>query len=903
MKFALAWALSSALLSWATTVGVSQTGTPENVIPLAYIVEIDPSIVGISSITGKRSTTPHTGLYEAMHKRDITWTITHEYVGDLFNGAAVRLNDKKDLIKLAEIAGVISISPVMIHPRPNPVYQHSIIGPDDPNIPPDTQSTHVMCGVDKLHAEGRFGAGIKIGILDTGFDYKHPSLGGCFGPGCKFASGYDFVGDDYTGGNKPVPDDDPMDCGGHGTHVAGIIGTNPGNMYNISGVAYKAELAGYRVFGCDGGVADDVLLAAITRAYNEGCNVITMSLGGTSGWTTTPSGVISSRAAKFGRIVTIAAGNSGDAGMWYASSPGTGIDVISVGSVDNTMTPIQHAKVSDHDDIVYYSLRPLNFTEALPVYPISKTVVANDACNPLPADTPDLSGYVVLIRRGTCAFADKLANVAAKGARVALIYNDDRVPTSIASDPIPAAMISAADGAYLLNQYISGSPPIISFPQTGGNGEAPNPNGGLMSSFSSFGPTYDAYMKPALAAPGGGILSTLPLDQGSWGIASGTSMATPYVAGVSALLLEAKGNIITVARSARDLLQTTANVIPQDRKDSALLHTAAVQGAGLIDAYKMVHYQTTVSPGQLLLNDTANFNGRHLIKVTNGSNKKQTYTLSHKPAGTAQSLRTGSIQQNTYPVPLTADAASVSMPQSITIRAGETRSFEVNILPPDIDPSTIPVYSGYIEVASQSGEVLTITYLGIASALRDATILDNTSELLGVKLPSLLDPQGDFTTTEQTYTFNDDKFPAIAYRLVMGTRAISIDLVSEDTTVPDTIARRTAEKRFLLDPPAGWNVDALTGRVGQNGGTYSQVPTVGVLARDEYRARHSASKDPGSGYSTFELRNNTFADDTVIPNGRYKILLRTLKITGDLSEETDYEAWLSPTVVFDATNA
>jgi subtilisin family serine protease len=64
-------------------------------------------------------------------------------------------------------------------------------------------------------------------MIDTGVDYKHPALGGCFGPGCKVAYGYDFVGDDYDNGDSdkdtPKPDKDPMDCAGHGTHVAGIV--------------------------------------------------------------------------------------------------------------------------------------------------------------------------------------------------------------------------------------------------------------------------------------------------------------------------------------------------------------------------------------------------------------------------------------------------------------------------------------------------------------------------------------------------------------------------------------------------------------------------------------------------------------------------------------------------------
>lgn len=62
---------------------------------------------------------------------------------------------------------------------------------------------------------------------DTGVDYKHPALGGCFGSGCKVAFGHDFVGDAYDNGSPekdvPKPDKDPMDCAGHGTHVAGIV--------------------------------------------------------------------------------------------------------------------------------------------------------------------------------------------------------------------------------------------------------------------------------------------------------------------------------------------------------------------------------------------------------------------------------------------------------------------------------------------------------------------------------------------------------------------------------------------------------------------------------------------------------------------------------------------------------
>jgi subtilisin family serine protease len=67
-----------------------------------------------------------------------------------------------------------------------------------------------MTGVDKLHTEGLKGDGVLVGIIDTGIDYNHPALGGCFGPGCKVAGGTDLVGDAYNGTNTPIPGKMPL---------------------------------------------------------------------------------------------------------------------------------------------------------------------------------------------------------------------------------------------------------------------------------------------------------------------------------------------------------------------------------------------------------------------------------------------------------------------------------------------------------------------------------------------------------------------------------------------------------------------------------------------------------------------------------------------------------------------
>ncbi|RKP08022.1 peptidase S8/S53 domain-containing protein, partial [Thamnocephalis sphaerospora] len=100
--------------------------------------------------------------------------------------------------------------------------------------------------------------GVKIGIIDSGIDYKHPDLGGCFGTGCLVAHGYDFVGDAYTGFNRPQPDSDPMDeCNGHGTHVAGIIASTADYFSSISAIG------AYRVLGCRGKTNLKVIVSAM----------------------------------------------------------------------------------------------------------------------------------------------------------------------------------------------------------------------------------------------------------------------------------------------------------------------------------------------------------------------------------------------------------------------------------------------------------------------------------------------------------------------------------------------------------------------------------------------------------------------------------------------------------------
>ncbi|KAI0363362.1 subtilisin-like protease [Pilatotrama ljubarskyi] len=829
-----------------------------------------------------------------MRKRELGFRVEKEFNSPgLFLGSVLTLDD---VAKVQDIPGVKAIRPVKLIPAPQPVKKHIVTGLDDPQVPPDSESTHILTGVDKLHAQGITGQGIKIGIIDTGIDFTNPFLGGGFGPGFKVIGGFDFVGDNFTGANTPQPDPNPLDqCNGHGTHVAGIIGANPGNPFNISGVAFSASINAYRIFGCTGDVSDDIIIEALLRGVSDGNHILTMSLGGADGWTESSSAVVSSRIAATGKIVTIAAGNDGAKGSWYTSSPGNGINAISVASLDNTVIPLQNATVHGvaHDPITYFSTFPLPVNGTLPIFAVSNdTTVPDDACNPLPDDTPDLSSFVVIVRRGTCTFVQKLTNIAAKGGQVVLIYDNGSGFSAIdVGNFTTATLIQAADGSFLVNEFASGASVSLSFPQVGGGFQFPDAAGGLISSFTSFGPSNDFFFKPAIAAPGGNILSTFPVPLGTFAVLSGTSMATPFMAGVSALLFSVKGTAPEVGLTARTLFETTAQRVASSHTDGDPLQTVTQQGAGLVDAFKAIHADIIVSPGELITNDTAHFKGLQTFTVKNIGKTAKSFKISHIPAGTALTFQPGTIFPADGPVPLSTNFATVKFSEtSFTVHPGQTQEITAHITPPTgLDPTTFPVFSGFIELANAE-ESFQVTYLGLAGALKDVQVVDDTDVFFGVDLPVLTDAAGNFLTGPTNFTFIGDDAPTVLMRLAFGTPKLLFDLVDPNIKIKMTLNKRSdvpvADRSIFSFPNAA------------KSGTFAQVRTLGSLFEADFQPRNS-DEDDGTGFNTLTI-SNQFANGTTIPNGSYRILLRALKVTGDPTKEEDFESWLSPVIGVEA---
>jgi len=205
-------------------------------IDKAFIVELSSS----SSLTG-RSLNPHT----LFHKRaeSLDYSVRQEFNSpDTYLGLSIQVRSpgSDDDIKrqLKQIPGVVSVSqvqrvtlPITFNTSMDPLLSF-------PNAPPlelaqgsgNLASSLQMGGVDKLHSLGIKGKGIKIGVIDTGVDYRHPALGAGFGPGHKIAGGYAFVSDNGTA----ISDPDPLTTcygGGHGTHVSGSSIQNPHMLF------------------------------------------------------------------------------------------------------------------------------------------------------------------------------------------------------------------------------------------------------------------------------------------------------------------------------------------------------------------------------------------------------------------------------------------------------------------------------------------------------------------------------------------------------------------------------------------------------------------------------------------------------------------------------------------------
>lgn len=865
----------------------------------------------------------HAQFNNDIQKHDIKVYVRNSFKR-LFNGVAINIADAKDLGRLHSLPSVKRTWPIQM--------RHRSVGIPSSNVMPNLMFAHRHTGVNKAQRElGLDGTGIKVGVIDTGVDYMHPDLGGCFKtPGCPFQYGYDFVGNGYDSATSahPAPGPDPRDtCDGHGTHVTGIIAAHGPR---VRGVAPGVTLGIYRIFGCPGNgtgqAADDVILKAMEAAHADGMDVVNMSFGGGSGWSEDPLSVAASRLVRDGIVMVASAGNAGSNGLYTSGSPGLGVGVINVASFDNwmiTSLSIDITAANGNMSIVHSS--PGNskyrFKYEYPA-PVTAPIDSEgsvEGCAPYTGSFPD---QILLIKRGNCTFVEKAAHAQAAGAVGVMVYNTEpelMSPTSASPNvTIPLVVIKSDDGQAILDDLKLGK---VTLTATNHTVSVNNPSGGQISSFSSWGPDPELYLSPAVGAPGGDIFSTFPLALGGYTSLSGTSMASPYVAGMAALILQARSKNVDVD-TVRQLILESAR--PTNDVNSTSLMSPLRQGSGLVNVFDSVTVMATIEPPHLALNYTAawatdeprvaneGFDQQSPNKVwpphpyapapkENGAGHifRELTLYNHHPTSFLTSTMTNvaalsvsSFMANgsfaavprTWPEEtVTEDMVSKdTQPQAylerprlpIRIQPGGSQRVQVRIVPPaGLGMNDRWFYGGYMRFNllwdDQVGttQTLHVPYMGYLGDYTKLDVLSQPSE----NLPSLGVRGSAETLKEGSHVaINRTQRLSVHYRLEHPTRILKLRLVNEDNV------------------PLGYLPYGYLEYMGRN--------------YQGRKSRYSNSTINGTLYQDPDLTRPFKASP-----GTYKVRLDALRPLRNPDDPEGFQVWYSPKFVLDsvtlATNA
>ena len=616
-----------------------------------------------------------------------------------YNGIAanVRIKDVRDMYKNfgkdKDIARIYnnSFKRSMIHIehlyKPVDDYSNPLIGAGSTGVWADP-------GVD--------GTGMYVGVVDTGIDYTHPDFGGYPGitfPTAKVPAGYDFGDNDH----------DPMDCQGHGTHVSGIIAADGA----VQGVAPKAKIVIAKIVKGCGGSASDIVIAEAFDYMADPNNVdngpegthppvasVNMSFGADYGFVdpNAPDQKAIENCIASGIPVALAAGNAGTSlynlfGRDYAFFP----DSASIGSP--AVTPNCMAVAASWNTASRYpALTELSSNQK---YAYTVGAESPDPVTALgdnngqgyeyvycglggsPSDFPaSVAGKIALIQRGGYYFETKINNAAAAGAIGVIIFNsasggDSLITMEMGSATLPSVFIGYNDGEALLAKsqppYGDGTGRVAFEPNT--YVDKPDPVD-TVTAFSSWGPPPDLSFKPDIAAPGGGIWSTVPVAQGSYANYSGTSMASPHIAACMALVKEAHPNW-TPEQIKTDLMNTSKIITDPD---TGVPYSPHLVGAGRVDIYNALHTNATVvnkSNGKpfVALGEIPDYKTQPVtftVTVKNNSSSAITYDISDTAQTVyfySQSISNPFVQVTTNPSNTVTVPANSSVDVTVTIDA------------------------------------------------------------------------------------------------------------------------------------------------------------------------------------------------------------------------------------------
>lgn len=520
-----------------------------------------------------------------------------EYQYDVaFNGMALILTGA-EVAQIEVMSGVTAVYPD---------HEHELatdVGPAWIGAPQIWNGTAVPGNI------GNRGEGIIVAIIDTGINMDHPSFAEVGGDGYVHQNPlgvgkYRGVCDpenvqydpQYSCNSKLIGawnyTDGPEDTNGHGSHVASTavgniisatVETATGYDYTttISGVAPHANIIAYDVciFTC--ATAD--LLAAVNQAVADDVDVINYSISGGESPYIDPVAQAFLVANEAGIFVSAAAGNNGP-GVSTLSHQAPW--VMTVGAMTHDRAFINQLINISGGNSALSNLTGKSMTDGYGPAPIVYAGDFGDALCQNPFAPSTFSGQIVICDRGIVARVDKGDNVLAGGAGGMVLANAEEDDASLNADAhhLPAVHINYTDGVLLKNWLATGSGHMGEI--RGTTAVSDSALADIMADFSSRGPnTAMDVIKPDIAGPGVDILAaihtTVPLGPPEFGMKSGTSMATPHLAGAVALLRKAHPSWTPdEVRSALMMTSVTTNLRKEDGFTPA---TPFDRGAGRVD--------------------------------------------------------------------------------------------------------------------------------------------------------------------------------------------------------------------------------------------------------------------------------------------------------------------------------
>jgi minor extracellular serine protease Vpr len=710
--------------------------------------------------------------------------------------------------------------------------------------------------------DGTRGQGERIGIIDDGIDITRPSFSGtgfAYPPGFpkglrKGVNGKIIVARAFAPPDTGPREHTAFDPNGsdHGTHVAGIAAGDSGitamvdgvRVPGLSGVAPDAYLGNYRVlttptptFGLDGNGAE--IARAIERAVADGMDVLNLSLGEPEvgpGDDLVEDAIAG--AARAGVTTVVAAGNEGDeGGFGTVSSPGSAADAITVAAVTNDRIFGLPLTVQGHVGPPFAVVAgPVAIPDSWGTTGLGLRISAG-------CGSGGMAGDLLLVPLGAGCSA-KAALAAANAAGVVglvLVTTAQGDPRASDADPVvgagvPTVVISRRMGADLsaLAAQADGTLTVTigNVVESLGSG-----NGGLTTTFSSKGPApISLRLKPDVAAPGEGVLSSIP---GGYAIWDGTSMASPGVAGAVALLrqrhplwspADLRSALALTARPAYANPARTIEALPLE-VGSGLIDVAAADATPLLSPDASASFGLVAAPSQ----STAT------VELHSSGSGSGTWTVS-APGLSAPA---------TLDVPV---LGSVPLPLSLAEKAGaRIGNRQGYVILRQGDRSVRIRWWGYVQRPRLQASPVRAVSLGVVSGnTRTGTRL--ASHYAFPDRPSQLGLPASYPGREQVLSF---RVPAAArnagVRVISGAVDPQILLARNENRLAGETALNLVENPYL-------------GRYG------NRVPVSGMLLPRAGRYYISVETRPGSRPGPYRLR--IWADDATPP--RVRFVSRTL---------------------------